>query len=88
MRNNDQKSEIERMLRRCPDILTPRQVANWSPFGVNRVYELLRSGALRSFSYCGKYIVAKDDLIDYLVEHCEDDSGRTFRIRKDGQEDE
>lgn len=88
MNKDEQRKEIERMLRRCPDILTPRMVANWSPFGTNHVYDLLHSGELRSFSYCGKYIVAKDDLIDYLVEHCDDDSGRTFRMKKGGQDDE
>lgn len=89
MNKDEQRQEIERMLKGCPDILTPAKIVNWSPFGRNRVYELLKSGELRSFSYCGKYIVSKIDLIDYLVEHCDDDSGRTFRTKsKGGQDDE
>ena len=87
MNKEEQRKEIERMLRGCPDILTPAKVVNWSPFGKNTVYELLQSGELRSFTYCGKYIVAKADLIDYLVEHCDDDTGRTFRIKSSGGQD-
>lgn len=89
MNKDEQRQEIERMLKGCPDILNPAKIVNWSPFGRNRVYELLKSGELRSFSYCGKYIVSKIDLIDYLIEHCDDDSGRTFRTKsKGGQDDE
>jgi len=89
MNKEEKRKELERMLRKCPDILTPAKAVNWSPFGKNQIYELLRSGELRSFIYCGKYIIAKEDLLDYLTEHCEDDTGRTFHIRHEGgQSDE
>ena len=88
MGKDSKRKELERLLRKCPDVLTPTQAVHWSPFGKNRIYELLKSKELRSFSYCGKYIIAKADLIDYLLEHCDDDTGKTFRINTEGgQED-
>ena len=73
------RQQLEHLLRKCPDILTPAKAAKWSPLGKNKIYELLKSGELRSFTYQGGYIISKADLIDYLAEHCEDNSGRGFK---------
>lgn len=54
------------------------KVSRWSPFGKNRVYEMIHTGELRSFFYQGGYIISKDDLIDYLIEHCDDEPPRAF----------
>lgn len=88
MNNKEKRKEMERMLAKCPEILTPTKTVRWSPLGKNKVYELLKNGELRSFKYRGSYIISKDDLIDYLLEHCEDTDGRTFKIGKDGDNDE
>lgn len=79
MNKEEKRNEIKRLLRKCPEILTPAKVSKWSPLGRNRVYELLKKGELRSFKYQGGYIIGKEDLIDYLAEHCDDDAGRTFK---------
>ena len=79
MNRSEKRAELKRMLRRCPEILTPAKVSKWSPFGRNRVYELLKSGELRSFRFQGGYIISKDDLLDYLADHCDDETGRTFK---------
>lgn len=76
MNKEEKRKELERMLKRCPNILSPIKVAKWVPFGRNRVYELIHSGELRSFVYQGGYIVSKDDLLDYLAEHCNDEPNR------------
>ena len=73
------RQQLEHLLRKCPNILTPAKVAKWSPLGKNKIYELLKSGELRSFTYQGGYIISKADLIDYLAEHCEDNAGRGFK---------
>lgn len=83
MNREEKRKELERLLRKCPEILTPSKVAKWSPLGRNRVYELLKSGELRSFPYQGGYIIGKEDLIDYLTEHCDDNAGRTFKRADD-----
>ena len=79
MNKEEKRKELERMLRRCPEILSPIKAARWSPIGKNRVYELLHSGELRSFVYQGGYVISKDDLIDYLIEHSEDEPARSFK---------
>ncbi len=79
MNKEEKRKELERMLRRCPEILSPIKAARWSPLGKNRVYELIHSGELRSFVYQGGYILSKDDLIDYLLEHCDDEPARSIK---------
>ena len=74
------RQQLEHLLRKCPDILTPAKAARWSPLGKNKIYELLKSGELRSFTYQGGYIISKSDLIDYLAAHCEDSNGRRFKV--------
>ncbi|SDB29039.1 Helix-turn-helix domain-containing protein [Ruminococcaceae bacterium FB2012] len=74
------RQQLEHLLRKCPDILTPAKAAKWSPLGKNKVYELLKSGELRSFTYQGGYIISKADLIDYLAAHCDDSNGRRFKV--------
>ena len=78
MNKEEKRKELERMLRRCPEVLSPIKVSRWSPFGKNRVYEMIHTGELRSYVYQGGYIISKDDLIDYLIEHCDDELPREF----------
>ncbi len=86
MTKEEKISELERMLRKCPEMLTPKKVCHWSPLGRNRVYELIKSKELRSFIFQGSYIITKDDLIDYLAEHSEDDSPKHYAVRKGGEQ--
>lgn len=81
------RKELERLLRKCPEILTPPPAAKWTPFGKNRIYELIHRGDLRAFVYRGGYIIAKEDLIDYLLDHCEDPAPFHFP-RKERKNDE
>ena len=44
------------------------------------MYELIHNGELRSFVYQGGgYIISKDDLIDYLMKHCDDEPARSVK---------
>ena len=72
--------QYTQLLRGAPDVLTPTQIVRWTPFGKNTVYELINSGKLRSFQYRGSHIVAKADLIDYLVVTANDSNGKRFRV--------
>ena len=78
--------ELERMLRKCPNILTPAKVYKWSPFGKNKTYELIKSGELRAFVYQNSYIISKTDLIEYLAEHSDDKPAKTFGIKGGDEE--
>ena len=71
--------ELERMLSKVPDIMSPLRASKCSPFGINRIYELIKSKELRSFVFQGSYIIAKTDLIETIVDHS-DREGRTYKI--------
>ena len=74
--------KFERMLRKAPELMSPLKVSRCSPFGKNRVYEMIHTGELKAYIYQDAYIIAKIDLIEYLADHCEDGSLRYFGIEK------
>ena len=80
MNTEELYKQYTQLLRGAPDVLTPSKIVKWTPFGKNRVYQLINSGKLRSFPYRGTHIVAKLDLIDYLVATANDPNGKHFRI--------
>ena len=73
--------EFETMLRKAPEIMSPLKVAKFSPFGKNRVYEMIKTKELKAYKYQNTYIIAKVDLVEYLADHCEDGSLRHFTIQ-------
>lgn len=78
--------EFEKMLRKAPELMSPLKVSRCSPFGKNRVYEMIHTGELKAYIYQDAYIIAKIDLIEYLADHCEEATKRTFTIKKDGDQ--
>ena len=68
------------MLKNAPDLMTPLKVSKCTPLGKNRVYELIKSGEIRSIIFQNSYIVAKADVIEYLAEHAEDKNRRYFAL--------
>ena len=43
--------EFDTMLRNAPEIMSPLKVAKFSPFGKNRVYEMIRTKELKAYRY-------------------------------------
>lgn len=82
MKQNEIREAIEHLLKNCPEILSPKKVAKWSPLGKNEVYELLKKGELPSVRYRGAYIIAKRDLVQYLVDHANDEPKSNLRIKE------
>lgn len=82
MTQEKQKTKLEKMLKKCPEILTPMKAVKWVPIGKNAIYAAIKNGEIESFVYKGGYIITKDALIDYLVKTAEQ-KGRTFTIRGD-----
>ncbi len=78
MTRNEFIIELERMLKNAPDLMTPLKVSKCTPLGKNRVYELIKSGEIRSIIFQNSYIVAKADVIEYLADHANDKNGRHF----------
>ena len=48
------------------------------------MYELIKTKELRAFTYQGTYIIAKIDLIVYLADHWDDESHKTYNLKKGG----
>ena len=80
MPQEKQKVKMQKMLKKCPEVLTPMKAVKWSPIGKNTLYAAIRSGEIESFVYKGGYIFTKDALIDYLVKTAEQ-KGRTIMVR-------
>lgn len=69
---NAKRKELERFYSKCPVVLRPKAASRWMPISINYVYAAIQSGELRSFTYKGGYIISKEDMIDYILDHCED----------------
>ena len=72
--------ELERMLKKAPELMTPSKVSKHTPLGKNHVYELIKSGEIRSIVFQNSYIVAKSDVIEYLADHANDKNKRHFAL--------
>ena len=70
--DNVTRAELERFYRKCPVVLKPRAAAKWMPISVNYIYDAIRKKELRAFVYRGGYVISKEDMIDYILEHCAD----------------
>ena len=81
MTRNEFIIELERMLKNVPDLMTPLKVSKCTPLGKNRVYELIKSGEIRSIIFQNSYIVAKADVIEYLADHANDKNRRHFALK-------
>ncbi len=77
MNKEKQREIIEKMMKKCPEVLTPMKAAQWAPVGKNSIYRAIQSGQLEAFVYKGGYIFSKESLIDFLVKTAED-KGRLF----------
>ena len=70
--------ELERMLKNCPEVLTPLKASRFAPMGKNAIYELIKKKELRAFVYRGSFLIAKADLIEYLADHSDDPSPKHY----------
>ena len=80
MTHENAKVKLEKMLKKCPEILSPRAATKWAPVGKNAIYAAIKNGEIESFIYKGGFIITKDALIDYLVKTA-NDKGRTYTLR-------
>ena len=60
MNQEKQREAYEKLLKKCPDILTPMKANRWSPVGKNTIYAALKNGEIESYTYKGGYIFTKD----------------------------
>lgn len=72
MTQNNRIEELKRLLKKCPQCLTPRKINKFTPLSRNQIYHLIHTGELPSFIFQGTYIINKDDLLEYLITHIDD----------------
>lgn len=77
---------LEKMLRNAPDIMSPQIVSQFAPFGISKVYEIIKTKELKAYRYSKTHIIAKSDFIEYLADHSEDDTFRRLKIQEGGSE--
>lgn len=76
MNQEKTKAAYQKMLKKCPDVLTPAKAVRWTPVGKKAIYAALKNGDIESYIYKGSYIFTKDALIDYLVKTSNDKGKR------------
>ncbi len=81
MEREYKRKTLERMLKKCPDCLRPTEIPMWFPLGRNLVYHLINNGELRSYRMTYGNIIRKEDLIEYLLDHC-DDSRKNITVKR------
>ena len=57
------------MLDNVADVLTVREAASVLRCGRTKMLQLIYEGYVKARLICGKYIILKEDLIDYIY-HC------------------
>lgn len=82
MTREEKIAELERMLSKVPDVMSPLRASKCSPFGRNKIYALIKSKELRAFVFQGSYIIAKVDLIETIV-NLSDEEGRIYKIGRE-----
>ena len=83
MNINEKHKAFEKLLAGAPEVMTPMQVAKWTPYGRNTVYAMLRSGELPSIQYRGTYLISKAELVEYMTAHADDTPRKRFTIKGD-----
>ena len=56
MNQEKQRESYQKMLKKCPDILTPTKAVKWSPIGKNTIYDALKNGEIESYSLPTVYL--------------------------------
>ena len=83
MNIHEKRKAFEKLLTSAPEVMTPMQVAKWTPYGRNTVYAMLRSGELPSIQYRGTYLISKAELVEYMIAHADDIPRKRFTIKGD-----
>ena len=79
MTRDEKLQALRSLFRELPDILTPIQVARAIHQSKNLVYEKLKEKKLPGYIVHGRYLIAKADLIEYIIEHGDEERPGRFR---------
>ena len=82
MTTEEKYAAVKRLLRDCPDILTPIKAAKWLHCSKTDVYANINNSSLPAYLYRSSYLIAKSDLIDYIVAHTDDPPKKNIHKRR------
>lgn len=55
------------MLESIPDMMTIKEAAQVLRCGRTKFLQLIHGGYIEAYMICGKYIILKEDLIEYIL---------------------
>ena len=85
MTRDEKLQALRSLFRELTDILTPIQVARAIHQSKKLVYEKLKEKELPGYIVHGRYLIAKADLIEYIIEHGDETRPGRFRTAIHGQ---
>ena len=88
MTTEEKVKGLERLFRKCPDVLTVLDAARWTRMSKNTIHALIKEGKIPAYTYRGKRLISKADFIDYLAATTDDETEwqrRIKRIRENGK---
>ena len=84
----DKIKGLEHLFRKCPDVLTVLDAARWTRMSKNSIHAAINEGRLAAYTYRGKRLISKIDLIEYLAATTEDETAWQKRRRERSEHDE
>ena len=79
MTREEKQAALRSLFRELPEIMTPIQIARAIHQSKNLVYEKLKEKELPGYIVHGRYLIAKADLIEYIIEHGDEERPGRFR---------
>ena len=79
MTREEKQTTLRSLFRELPEIMTPIQIAHAIHQSKNLVYEKLKEKELPGYIVHGRYLIAKADLIEYIIEHGDEERPGRFR---------
>ena len=85
MTREEKQTALRSLFRELPEIMTPVQIARAIHQSKNLVYKKLKEKELPGYTVHGRYLIAKADLIEYVIEYGDDERPGIFRTGSDEQ---
>ena len=79
MTREEKQTALRSLFRELPEIMTPIQIARAIHQSKNLVYDKLKEKKLPGYIVHGRYLIAKADLIEYIIEHGDEERPGRFR---------
>lgn len=61
------RDKLEKRFKKYPDCVFAEEVSKMLRLGINTVYNMLKGNLISSYTVAGKYHVAKQDVIDFIL---------------------